>query len=92
MDYIIDDFCKALSVNLDIDIERIYLVWNQLNEKYLDQMIESEKEIPRSYPIDDNKCKFVSKNMNFCPNIPLTEYCKKHVSRGSPSMSKIDEE
>ncbi len=82
MDYIIEDFCKALSVNLGIDIERIYLVWNQLNEKYLNQLIKSEEEIPRSYPVDENLQ---------CSNTVLREYYKKHVLR-NPFMPKIEEE
>jgi hypothetical protein len=92
MDYIIDNFCRTLSIHFNIDIERIYLVWNQLNENYLNQLLRNDEELPGSYVIEENRCKFVYKNLHFCPNITLTEYCQKHTSRSLPSMPKIDEE
>lgn len=88
MDYIIDNFCRALSIYFNIDIEQIYLVWNQLNENYLLR----DEELPGSYIIEENRCKFVYKNLHFCPNITPRDFCQKHISRSLPSMPKIDEE
>lgn len=67
MDYIIDEFCKA--ADLGVDIERIYLVWDRLNENYLNHLVRESEEVPRSYSVDEN-VKHCKKRVSPPPSMP----------------------